>query len=287
MKKTISLNELYTWAKAKLKLAQIEVPDKTAGYLLAEILKLPKSKLVTQPDFTISEQHSKKIKTAVSSRCRHVPLQYILGTEDFWSMSLRVGKGVLIPRPETELILEETRRCVQSQSSPGPIADLGTGSGNLALALSKEYPRKTIYAVDTSAAALRWARMNRTRVRRKNVRFYQGNAEQPLPQKVRGTFSLVVSNPPYIPSTDLKILQPEVQHEPRQALDGGKDGLKLVRKMIRAAQILLRPNGLFICELGIGQAEQVICLMGAGGFGIQNVVHDWQKIERVITAKKR
>jgi release factor glutamine methyltransferase len=287
MKKIYLLTELYTWAKEKLEQSQIEAPTRTARDLLAEIARIPKSKLITQSDYSVSEQIRKKFTTAVAARCRHVPLQYILGTEEFWGIELRVGKGVLIPRPETELILEEARRCLKGQSLSGPIADLGTGSGNLALSLSAEYPRKAVFAVDISAEALKWARKNRNQLKRKNVRFYLGNAEQPIPQKVHGTFSLVVSNPPYIPKSDLPTLQPEVQYEPRQALDGGQDGLRVIRRMIQAARILLRSDGYFICELGIGQAKRVVQLLEIEGYFVQKIVQDWQKIGRVISARKR
>jgi len=283
MKKTDTLNILYTWGVEQLDKAGVEAPDRTTRDILCKIIRVPRTCLITASDKKIDSAVSKQFKAAIQARKSRIPLQYILGTEEFWGMTLQVGSGVLIPRPESELIVEEVRRCFAAKSIPTLIADLGTGSGNLALALSCEFPEAIIYAVDRSASALRWAWRNRSALGKTKIRLLSGDAEKPIPEKLYGMFSLVVSNPPYIPRGHLKKLQPEIQYEPKTALDGGVDGLRGIQRMLKAAKKLLRSQGVFVCEIGIQQSRPVKQMFRTAGFRLLHVVRDWQKIPRIIS----
>ena len=143
-----------------------------------------------------------------------------------------------------------------------------------------------MFGVDISEKALRWARLNKRRLKCTNCRMLLGNADQPIPKRYLGKFALVVSNPPYIPSTDLATLQPEVLKEPRMALIGGKQGTEIIGRMLQAAARLLRPQGAFVCEIGIHQAAEVRNLFLAQGFEDVRETADWQNIPRILSGIK-
>ncbi|MBN1594954.1 peptide chain release factor N(5)-glutamine methyltransferase [candidate division FCPU426 bacterium] len=281
-----SLSALYSWGVQQLRQVKIESPEKNARDLLMIPSHLSPIRLLTDPDLGIPAATAEKFRRDIRRRARHVPLQYLLGTEWFWGLPLRVGSGVLIPRPETELIIAQVKRFYPDGKFSGHVADLGTGSGNIALALGREYPRAKIIGVDISATALQWARRNKRLLKIRNVKFLHGDADHAISKQLYGGFSLVVSNPPYIPRRDIRRLQAEVQFEPRVALDGGQDGLRIIRKMLGAAGCLLHTGGLFILEVGIHQAPGVVDLMRRAKFKVLGAVEDWQQIPRILIGCK-
>lgn len=278
---------LLAWAAGQFKACGIDSPQRQAQELLRHILGISRVRLLAEPGLKINAGIRGRFQDLVHKRRERIPLQYILGHEDFMGLRLRVGSGVLIPRPETELLAAEACRVGQAMKSVRLIADLGTGSGNLALKLAARFPKALIYGVDASSRALYWARRNRRRLKTGRVRLLHGDAELAIPRSRYGEFSLVVSNPPYIPRSDIPGLQPEVRYEPRAALDGGPDGLSGIRRMLKAAARLLHNQGALVCEIGRGQAGAVKKMFEKNGFVGITVMPDWQNIPRIVSGKWR
>ncbi|MEW6516718.1 MAG: peptide chain release factor N(5)-glutamine methyltransferase [candidate division FCPU426 bacterium] len=270
------------WATHKLSSANVEAARQNAVELLAHAGKLSKAKVLAGLDELLPKATGKAFVSLISARSRRVPLQYLLGSEYFDGLTLKTGRGVLIPRPETELILEEAKRRLRNE--PRLLLDVGTGSGNLALALAVRYPRARVWGLDRSGQALAWAVKNRRLLRLgARVRLCQGTT---MPQRWHGKMDLVVSNPPYIPSSEVSKLQPEVRFEPRLALDGGPDGLTVIRRLLPLVYRLLRPGGLFVCEIGISQKAAAWKLFAGAGFSELEARLDWQQIPRVLSGYK-
>jgi release factor glutamine methyltransferase len=224
----------------------------------------------------------------VRRREHREPTGYITGHREFWSIEIEVGPGVLIPRPETEFIVEEVLARVTS-GAEGPrlrIADVGTGSGCLAVALARWLPGAHVLAIDVSEAALRVARRNAARHEvGDRVVVLQGN----LLQGTTGLFDVIVSNPPYVPAGDLASLQPEIREfEPVGALDGGQDGLDLVRRLVPEAAARLVPGGWLAFEFGFGQSDGVRAIIAnEPRLDLVDVRADLAGIPRVAVARRR
>ena len=232
-----------------------------------------------------SEQQQCLLK-AVQRRCLRMPLQQILGETEFFSLSFVVTPSVLIPRPETEILVETLVERLKDHPA-SHILDLGTGSGAIAVSLAHTLPKSRIVATDLSIEALRVARTNAgIHKAEKRMAFVQGNLFCPFPR--RQIFHAIASNPPYIPSEELPYLQPEVvTFEPRIALDGGADGLRFYRPIIDQADAHLFPGGWLILEVGLGQASRVASwLQESPGFGHPEIVRDLAGRDRVLLAQK-
>ena len=223
--------------------------------------------------------------TALTARReRREPVAYILGRQEFWGRSFAVAPGVLIPRPETELIIETALGLFPDRLSALRIADVGTGSGCLALTLAAELPAATVTATDMSSAAIDIARGNALALGLADrVTF----AQTDVLSAVDATFDLIVSNPPYVPEIDTPALQPEVvEYEPGKALFGGPDGLAVVRRVVNAAAASLAPSGWLLVEFGLGQADQVAQLISeAPGLTMVALKRDLQGIPRTAVAR--
>lgn len=229
----------------------------------------------------------------VARRQRREPAAYIVGCREFWRRDFEVGPGVLVPRPETEIIVDEALARLaghRAASSSGArrqgllAADVGTGSGCLAITLAIEMPEARLVATDTSAAALDIARRNATRHDVSNrIRFL----ETDLLAEVDAQFDLIVSNPPYVPASDMPGLSPEVRdYEPPEALVGGADGLDAIRGLLLQSESRLRENGLLIFEFGFGQEAEVGKAIGARpAFQLETVRRDLQGIPRTAVAR--
>jgi release factor glutamine methyltransferase len=218
----------------------------------------------------------------------HLPVQYIAGTTAWRKFQLTVSPAVLIPRPETEILIDLAIAATNNQIQAGHWADLGTGSGAIALGLAEVFINATIHAVDISPAALAVAQTNAENLGfGKRIQFYQGSWWQPL-ESLKGQFSGMISNPPYIPSDTVLSLQPEVvKHEPHLALDGGADGLDYIRHLINVSPGYLRPGGVWLIEMMAGQAETVRELLeNNGNYGNISIHADLAGIERFAVAFK-
>ena len=196
-----------------------------------------------------------------------VPVQYLLGRANWRDFTLSVAPGVLIPRPETELLIDlAVAAFPETEHEPAHWADLGTGSGAIALALAKSFPNESIHAVDTSTTALNIAKHNAKQLGlTEQVQFYQGDWLDPLIY-LKGKLKGIISNPPYIPSAIVPTLQPEVaRHEPHLALDGGADGLDSIRTIVSQAPDFLHSGGVLLLEMMLGQSEAVSALLAQSG----------------------
>lgn len=221
-------------------------------------------------------------------RAYREPLAYILGDVEFMNMRLSVGQGVLIPRPETEFMVEqaiETIGKVKREQGNLRFLDLCTGSGCMALAIAGKYPSSEVYAVDISEAAISFAKKNAVINRIRNTTFFVGDLFEAVKAGNPGAlFDLIISNPPYIKSGDLEALQTEIREwEPMNAVDGGKDGLDFYRKLIPDARYYLKINGLLVLEIG-SDSDKITDMLEDAGFSQIKVLSDYSGNERVVQA---
>lgn len=231
----------------------------------------------------LGEEEAQRIFRLARQRASHVPLQYLTGQQEFYGLGLQVNPAVLIPRPETELLVEAVvRRSSSTGISELRIVDVGTGSGAIAVALASELPGAEVWAVDVSTEALQVARNNADRLdlgKRVHLR------ESDLLTALVGQFDVVVSNPPYVPVGDASGMQPEVRdHEPHLALFAGVDGLEVYRRLIPQAWAALRPGGLLAMEFGFGQRDAIAGLLHSWS-GVQ-FQDDYAGIPRIVLAEK-
>jgi release factor glutamine methyltransferase len=256
-----------------------------AKVLLMEAAGLSEVEFLASPEREITAKDQRRFRRLIQKRLSGMPLAYILGRKEFWSMTLRVGPGVIIPRPETELLVEKTLElCVDRRPT---IVDIGTGSGNTALALARELPQARIIAADISTRALSFARLNAQSLGLEKVTFVQGNLFSALRGVgLEGKCDFVVSNPPYVSASDWGSISPEVKnHEPRRAFYGGKTGLDFIRRLIKGAPTYLKPGGRLLFEIGFGQSKAAKSLLSPGWIEV-NSFADLRGIPRVITAKR-
>lgn len=253
------------WTTAYFQSHEIDQPRTDAEVLLAYALHLKRIELYTHHDKPLQDQELKTFKSLIQRRIHHEPVAYITGEKEFWSLDLFVTPDVLIPRPETECLVEAVLDLIPKGVTLD-ILDLGTGSGAIVLALAHERPGHHFYAIDRSEAALAVARKNAQRhgVREK-IAFRQGDWFEEV-QDLRKRFDIIVSNPPYIPTHQIETLSPEIaRYEPRYALDGGKDGLDAIRLILRTAPDYLAPNGKVLLEIGYDQRLAVAALIEESG----------------------
>jgi release factor glutamine methyltransferase len=249
--------------------AGLDTPELDARILLAHAVGLGALGLAASADRPLEKEEARVLEDFVRRRLAREPVARIVGCKEFWSLSFRISSATLVPRPETETVIEAALAALTrygERERPLRIADLGTGSGILLLSLLSELPRAFGVGTDVSEAALEIAHDNAARLRLSHrASFVRGDYGVAL----AGGFDLVVSNPPYIKSGDLPALSPEVHYDPASALDGGEDGLSAYRRIAGDADRLLAPNGHLIVELGAGAANAVAQIFEAAGLAIE------------------
>ncbi|WP_134683407.1 peptide chain release factor N(5)-glutamine methyltransferase [Brevibacillus migulae] len=282
-----TIREALLWASSFLEEAQTKDPRFEAELLLRHCLQMERTAfLASMPDL-IGRDTLEKLGDLLKRRASHEPIQYMIGEQGFYGRDFLVAPGVLIPRPETEILVEQILQHADRLWEKDAIltaVDLGTGSGAITLTLACERRHWQVSTVDISSDALDIARKNAARFGvGDSVRFLQGNLTEPLIEKGE-RFDILVSNPPYIPSTDVDELEREVQgYEPRLALDGGTDGLDFYRRICEALPALLKETALVGFEVGIHQAHDVKRLMVASGLIEQvEIIPDLAGIDRVV-----
>ena len=254
-------------------------PDLDAQMLLAHALAVPRARLKSHPENLVDEPAAHAFRALLERRAAGEPLAYLTGSRDFWSLRLTVSPAVLVPRPETELLVE---RALFLRTAPeGRVAELGTGCGAVALALAAERPRWQITATDISAEALEVARANAARLRL-SVQFRQGNWFEPLAGMC---FDIVASNPPYVAADDPAMASGALEHEPRLALTPGADALASLRAIVRGAPRHLLRGGWLLLEHGAQQSEQVRNELVLAGFRYVRSHRDLAGHERVTEAR--
>lgn len=237
-------------------------PRLDAEVLVMHACGISRSELILRQETTPTGEQQNKLQSLLARRKQGEPVAYLTGTREFWSMELAVTPATLIPRPETELLVEKALEQIPREAE-WTIADLGTGSGAIALAIAKERPRCNVIATDNSPAALKVANANARKFGLTNIEFREGDWLTPLAGE---TFDMIVSNPPYIRAGDPHLTQGDVRHEPVTALVSGTDGLDAIRHLARHAREHLKPDGWLLFEHGWDQATSAGDLLHRYGY---------------------
>jgi release factor glutamine methyltransferase len=268
----------------------IESPRLNAERLLGDVLALSRIELYFQHDRPVTGQELDSFRDYVRRRAAGEPLQTLIGTWEFYSRSFKVEPGVFIPRPETEILIEQCIRLLTPADSRliAPLAlEIGCGAGVVGISLAAEIPALEIYATDVSPAAIKLSAHNaRSHGVTPRATFLAGNLFEPLPPKLAGQFDLLVSNPPYVQRDQISSLPVEVsRHDPPEALDGGADGLTFYRALAAGLDRWLREDGAVAVEIGADQAEAVREILGRAGCHQIEVSKDYSGQPRVVTAR--
>ena len=281
--------EIARWATDDFRARGIESPRLEAELLVAFALGVTRMQIIVDGTRPLELAELAKLRELVRRRRGHEPMAYLRGEREFYGLVFKVDKRVLVPRPDTEALVDVALARTTDVALGGRILDLCTGSGCVAVTLAKQRPTADVVATDLSDDALVVARENALRLGAYNVSFLQGNmfdavdrARLPWsPVK----FELVVSNPPYIATAECETLMPDVRdHEPRMALDGGSDGLDFYRRILAEAPTRMSARGVLAVEVGAGQASDVAQLFEAAGFSAIEVKKDLAQIDRVVSA---
>jgi release factor glutamine methyltransferase len=282
--------DLVKWTAGYFRDHQVESARSEAEILLAHTLGTRRIDLYLNHDQPLSEDELRRFKSLIKRRVAGEPVAYITGIREFWSLALAVNPSVLIPRPETECLVEAVLPFLDDQAGPPKrVLEMGTGSGAIIIALAHEHPEHRYVAMDRSSAAVKTARLNAwTHKVRHRIDWFCGSWDAALLPD-RETFDLIVSNPPYIRSGDIKGLQAEIRsHEPRMALDGGGDGLRCLRHILEAAHRYLRTGGLIALEMGYDQAAGIERIAGAvDQYGPPRINKDYSGLDRVAVMVKK
>jgi release factor glutamine methyltransferase len=254
-----------------------------AEVLLAHVLAQPRVYLKARPESVLAPEQWRRLQDLVRRRAEGEPVAYLTGAREFWSLELEVTPATLIPRPETERLVELALERVPN-AARWHIADLGTGSGAIALALARERPTCHVIAVDCSPDALSVARRNAQRLDIANVEFRLGSWLEPLRAE---RLDLIVANPPYVAAADPHLLRGDLRHEPRLALSAGEDALRDLRSIITTASDVLRNDGWLLVEHGYDQQSAVCELFARAGYTNVSTYADYAGVPRVVAGQWR
>lgn len=279
---TTTIDRALAGAVQTLRRAGIETPALDARVLVCAALELSRESLLTRGETLVSAAGARRLADYVSRRAAGEPVARILGRREFWSLEFSLGPETLVPRPETETLIEAALADFPDRDDALRVLDLGTGSGCLLLALLSERPRATGLGIDISDGALDIARVNAARLGLQDRAEFRGGdfARDPLDER----FDVVLSNPPYIPEGDIDRLTREVaRFEPRRALSGGEDGLAAYRALALRLPLLLGPRGRAYLEIGAGQADDVSMIVSTVGLRVVASRDDLAGIARCLT----
>lgn len=274
--------QLYQELRTTLQQAGVDSPVAEARQLLLHCTGMPHHRLPLEGNTPCTHAQEAAAHALLTRRLAHEPLQYLLGSWEFYGLRLSVGEGVLIPRADTEVVVERALQLLRDTPDP-VIADLCSGSGAIALALWQELPRPMVHAVELSEAALPYLRKNAaelcSRQDKPPIRVMAGDVLTPLPLP---PCDLIVSNPPYITKADMHTLSPEVQREPAMALYGGEDGLDFYRALSVRSLQYLKPGGWLVFEIGYDQGESVPQLLRQAGYTQVEMECDLSGVPRCV-----
>jgi release factor glutamine methyltransferase len=281
-----SIKRVLAWASDDFRRRGNSSARLDAELLLGEALSLDRIKLIMEAERVLDEGELSRYRALIKRRRSGEPIAYILGRREFFALPFRVDRRVLIPRPDTEVLVETALEGTRPRHLYGRMLDVCTGSGCVAIAFAKDRPTWRVTAVDLSPDAATLAREN---VRRAgvvhNVGVLEGDLFAPLPEAAK--FELITANPPYIPSADIPGLMVDVRDfEPRLALDGGADGLTIIRRLLAEAPRYLTPGGLLAMEVGFDQAPLVSTLFEESGFVEVVRAKDLAGVERVVSGRR-
>ena len=261
----------------------VDSPRLQVELLLAHVLKLQRMKLYLSFDRVLSAAELDALRELIVRRGNREPLQHIVGTTSFCGLEMKVNSSVLVPRPETEILAELGWKFLATVTTHAPTAlDFATGSGCLAIALAVHAPTAIIHALDISSDAIAIAQENAAQNKvSERIVFHQSDGFGVLPKELR--FDLIVSNPPYIPTSEIPTLDPEVRDfDPRMALDGGEDGLQFYRQLATSASPFLAPGGKMMMEFGDGQAGAISDIFRQHKWTVEAIVKDYTQRDRIL-----
>lgn len=280
MNTQMTISELLKWGEMKLEDAQIADAEIDAWYLLEYSTGISKSAYLCDRGKRLEEKTICSYQSLIEKRAMHIPLQHLTGEQEFMGLPFLVNKYVLIPRQDTECLVEEALKFLKPEME---VLDMCTGSGCILISLAHFCKLKRAVGVDLSKEALDVAEQNGNRLSIQKIEFVHSD----LFDKVEGKFDCIISNPPYIASDVIETLEKEVkEYEPRMALDGMEDGLFFYKKIISQASSYLKKNGRIYLEIGYDQAEDVSCLLKKNGFEEVQVKKDLAGLDRLCCAKK-
>tara|TARA_B100000686_G_C16805020_1_gene989293 strand:- start:7689 stop:8591 length:903 start_codon:yes stop_codon:yes gene_type:complete len=282
-----TVKNLLSWSIDRLTEAKIDSPRLDSEILLAHALACRREKVFMEPDRKIEIDPWRKYLTLLERRLSREPIHYIIGMKEFWSLDFKIVSGVLIPRPETEFLVQLLLELNPDRLVPFQILDIGTGSGALTVAAAKEFPKSQISSMDICSTSLDITRHNAEAHNVLNrIQILEADVFGDIFFQALGTFHFILANPPYIASGDLEKLMPEVRDfEPRHALDGGSDGLHFYRRIIPLSRNKLKPGGYLIMEIGDGQLSIVSRLI-KDYFSDSGFLSDFSGKPRVLFARK-
>jgi release factor glutamine methyltransferase len=275
------------WAIYEFKKAQVESPALTADLLLGFVLGWDRVRVLSHAEQSVPQEAWVRLQGLVFRRLEGEPLQYLTGEKEFYGLVFRVTPDVLIPRPETETLVEKAIQIIRSRSlARTRFVDIGTGSGCIAISVAHEIPNSIGWAVDISAAALRIAHENAVRNQvAERILLVQADLLECFPRK--SCFDFVLCNPPYVPLEEYDSLTTEVRdHEPHYALFGGDSGLEIYRRLMPEVSSRIVSGGFLLFELGAGQAECVVPLVEREGFSVEMIENDLQGIPRCLIGRR-
>ena len=280
---------LIGWAAGYLEANRIPKPRLNAEQLLSYCTGRDRVHLYAYPEETVSDEENESFVAAVMRRASREPLQYIVGLKGFRHLDLAVDRRVLIPRPETEMMVGRALELLNHIPGHPVAVDIGTGSGCIALSLSREYPAAVVHATDVCGSALEVASANALRLGLdRTVVFHRGDLLEALPTELKGECDLILSNPPYIKESDFLDLPPEVrEHEPYGSLVAGPLGTEVHRRLMRQAGQWLKPRGRLLMEGGEDQMEVLSGWAGELGYDSVRILHDLNGRPRVIEMRNR
>lgn len=275
-----TVKRIIEWGKNYLTEKGIDSPRLTLELLLCDVLKLKRIDLYVNHEKPLNQTELKKLREYILRRADREPLQYIVGHTEFYGNPIIVNPSVLIPRPETELLVSKASDFAKTlKSENNSVLDIGTGSGCIIVSFAKLFPQWNCTAIDNSEEALNTARQNAKKMSLKNVHFHKADILTTPPRK---QYSIIISNPPYISSKDMEVLEPEVsKYEPRVALTDEGDGLKYYKHFAEIFPKIIQKGGAFFLEIGYGQADAVKSIFKRKNINV-TIDNDYADIPRVV-----
>lgn len=283
----MEINELIKIGVDKIKGRQYSNPVLEATLLLGKLMNVDKVYILTHGRDTVPEEIVEKYMEAIKKRSQGYPIQYIIKEKEFMGLNFYVEEGVLIPRADTEIIVEYILEYIDKiyPQEEIKVLDIGIGSGAIGLSIAYYKKNTFVYGVDISPEAIKIASINRDRFKLENVKLLESDLFDKINKEEK--FHIIVSNPPYIPTGDIDKLQEEVKnYEPRIALDGGKEGMAFYRRIIPESREYLEEEGLLIFEIGYDQGKQVEAIMEQEGFKAVKILKDLQGLDRAVLGIK-
>lgn len=284
--KTVS--ELLNWATDYLSSYKIQSSHLDAEVLFGYCLGIPRGEVFLKRDEPVKQDVIRIYTNFIKQRAGHIPVAYLLNEKDFMGLRFFVNQDVLIPRPETELLVEEVIKQSAISNKPSLIIDIGTGCGNIAVSLAKFVEEAKVYATDIEPKAIKIAKINASmNVVSDKIEFFCGDLFAALADSMKGKIDIIVSNPPYIKTADFAKLSEEIKMEPHKALDGGEDGLDLYRRIIPESHDLLKTDGWLFLEIGDSHRNSVEELLKKSGFTNLEFLKDYSEKDRIVKATRQ